>query len=63
MFIARILIFVIILVIEKHETLPTRTLSTLGEAYSSISRSQSGQQSNVGWFETSYTNINACADR
>ena len=46
-----------------HFILPTRTLSTLGDAYSSISRSQSGQQSNVGWLETSYTNIKACADR
>lgn len=33
--------------------LPTNTRNTLGEAYSSISLNQSGQQSKVGWFDTS----------
>ena len=32
---------------------PTRTFRTFGEAYSSISLNHSGQQSNVGWFDTS----------
>lgn len=32
---------------------PTNTRNTLGDAYSSISLNQSGQQSKVGWLETS----------
>ena len=32
---------------------PTKTLRTFGEAYSSISLNHSGQQSNVGWLDTS----------
>ena len=33
--------------------LPTRTFRTFGDAYSSISLSQSGQESKVGWLDTS----------
>lgn len=44
------------------QNVPTNILNTLLLAYSSISLNQSGRQSNVGWQDMSYTNINACAD-
>ena len=43
--------------------LPTRTLKTLGLAYSSTSLSQCGRQSKLGCEETSYTRMSAWADR
>ena len=41
------------LTFDEKSSLPTRTFRTLGDAYSSISLSHSGQQSKVGWLETS----------
>lgn len=43
----------------KKKNSPTNILRTLLLAYSSISLSQSGRQSNVGWQDMSYTSIRA----